>query len=60
MPRGEPEIRQDAGMWALVAELEALKTDRAGMEAHGGYSEESFYEVSKAMTKIAERLRKEI
>jgi len=31
--RDEGVVRMDAQMWALVAELEALKTERAGMEA---------------------------
>jgi hypothetical protein len=58
--RGEAEIRQDAAMWALVAELEALKSDRAALEASGEYPPSSFFEIAKAMQDIARRLREEV
>jgi len=68
--RGEAEIRQDAAMWALVAELkgheadlEGLKAENAARLAAGGepaYLGEQFWGISKAMRDIAERLRKEI
>jgi len=61
--RDEGVVRMDAQMWALVAELEALKTERAGMEALNqgnggpGYDEEAFYDVAKRMSDVARRLR---
>jgi hypothetical protein len=68
--RGEDEIRQDAQMWALVAELEALKTERIGMEAENecrkdrgaapAYGEEAFMAVSKKMGDVAFLLRRDI
>jgi hypothetical protein len=68
--RGEAEIRQDAQMWALVAELEALKTERMAMEAANdhrrdqgfaqAYGEEAFVAVSKKMSDVAFLLRRDI
>jgi hypothetical protein len=65
--RGEAEIRQDAQMWALVAELEALKTERIGMEAENecrkdrgaapAYGEDEFLVVAKKMNDVAFLLR---
>jgi hypothetical protein len=60
--RSEAEIRRDAKMWALVAELEALKTQRRAMEAHdestdgGHYTEESYFSISVEMQEVARRL----
>lgn len=64
--RDEGVVRMDAGMWALVAELEALKAERAGMEALNqdngglGYDEHAFYDVAKRMEALANRLRTEV
>ena len=68
--RGEGEIRQDAQMWALVAELESLKTERAGMEAENecrkdqglapAYGEEQFTALAKKMSEVAFLLRRDI
>lgn len=70
MERGEGEIRQDAQMWALVAELEALKTERSGMEAENvcradrgaapAYGEEEFAALSKKLHEVALLLRRGI
>ncbi len=54
--RGEAVTRQDVIMWAWVTELEALKTTRTAMEAHGRYTEEAFLELAKQMNDIAEKL----
>jgi hypothetical protein len=68
--RGEGEIRQDAQMWALVAELEALKTERSAMEAENvcradrgaapAFGEEEFMALSKRMQEVAFLLRRDI
>jgi len=68
--RGEGEIRQDAALWAFVAEMEALKTERSGMEAENecrkdqglapAYDDAAFIEVSKKLYEIAFLLRRDI
>ena len=59
--RGEAEIRMDAEMWALIAQLEALKTDRAMMDnSDDQYPDEAYLDLAKQMTVIAHRLRKGI
>lgn len=68
--RGEAEIRQDAAMWALVAELKAHEADLEGLWAENSirlaegmppaYSEDSFFGIAQAMREIAKRLREEI
>lgn len=62
--QSEHEIRMDANMWALVAELEALKARVAGMtaynEAHPSgakWTDKSFEQVMQAMRDIAQKLR---
>lgn len=61
--RDEKVVRRDAAMWALVAEMEAMKTDRSAMEAFNqgnggpGYDEQAFYGISKGLEVIAEKLR---
>jgi hypothetical protein len=42
---------------ALAAQLEAMKTEVEGMKAHGGYSEESFFEISRRMEDLSEELK---
>ena len=66
----EGEVRMAATMWALVAEMnaetawveamKALNSCRADRGLAQGYSEQSFFESSENLTKIAERLRDEI
>jgi len=64
--RGEAEIRQDARLWSLVAELEALKTERSALEAHNSahedcrYTEEAFFDISRRMVEVARRLHTEV
>jgi len=53
--RGEAAIRMDAALWALVAELEALKTEREAM-IDQGYDEAAFFDLAEQLRKIKERL----
>ena len=52
----ETDARRYAALMALVARLEALKTERDGMNSSGGYSDESYLEISHRMEDIAEQL----
>ena len=66
----EGEIRQAAKMYALIAEMEAVKARIEGMKVENEeciqqskaifYIRENFYEAEEALMKIADRLRKEI
>lgn len=53
--RDETTVRRDAKLWALIAELEALKTEREGMIGHG-YSEGSFMQLAKKMREVKEKM----
>lgn len=52
----EAVVRRFAHVMALVARLEAMKAEVEGMKVHGGYSEESFFEISHRMEDIADEL----
>ncbi len=68
--RGEAEIRMDAMMRSLVAQLESLKTQRMAMEAANAaredrgyaqaYGEEAFDEITAKMDVIAKELAETI
>ncbi len=61
--RGEAEIRMDAEMWALVAELEHMKTMRVAMEAENesrrdkglsqAYGEKAFADLAQEMLRVS-------
>ena len=51
-------------MWALVAEMEAMRTEVAAMQAHdlssqdgSAYSEAAYLELSSALKNLAAQLR---
>lgn len=56
MVMDEAAVRRFAHVMSLVARLEAYKAEIEAMRAHGGYSEESFLEISHRMEDIAEEL----
>lgn len=70
MERHEGVVRQDAAMWAMVAELFSHVAMIAGMTAENqqrsqlgkamAYSDSGFIYHAEGLTEIAEKLRKEI
>lgn len=62
--RNDATIRRDAEMWALVAELEAVRATVRGFEAFNEFSEdgshygeEVFHDCAEQMEGIAKKLR---
>lgn len=62
--RDESVVRRDAEMWALVAELEAVRTTVRGFEAYNEFSQdgtcygqEVFHDCASQMEAIAKKLR---
>lgn len=56
MSMDEAAVRRACKMWALVAQMEAIKIEVEAMKADGMYAEESFLELSKRVEDIAEEL----
>ena len=62
----EGEIRQAALMYALIADMEAIKARVEGMKAYNNsgfdnsYAEETFENYTCELEQIAKRLREEI
>ncbi len=55
--RNEATVRRDARLWALVAELEALRCERAAMEASDDqYHESAYLELAEQVREVKKKI----